>query len=422
MSTNPLDAESANPLAGGPTARPDRTLTVREVTAYVKRLFDRDELLTDVIVRGEISNLTVASSGHIYFTLKDEASQLSAVCFRGAAAGLKFRPQDGDRVIAGGSVTVYEKGGRYQLMVRFMRPDGAGDLAAALEVLRAKLEAEGLFDPSRKRSWPRFPRAIALCTSPTGAAVQDMISIIGRRYPLARVIVIPAVVQGEEAAGSIVRALSVANALPEVDVIITGRGGGSLEDLWAFNEEPVARAIFASACPVISAVGHETDFTIADFVADARAATPSMAAEMVTPDQTELLAALEGTGRHAIALLRGRLTASRGRLERLVAHPLLQRPEALLEQRQQRLDELAQAAALGMDRLLQRLTHRLERASVAALALSPTAVLQRGYAICRLPDGTVVRRVDEVAAGDDLRVTLSDGDIAARVAGAPAGG
>lgn len=402
---------------GAQGAAPDGILTVRQVTAHIKRLLERDELLQDVIVRGEVSNFTRASSGHLYFSLKDEESQLQAVCFRGTAAGLKFDPKDGDRVVAGGSITVYERGGRYQLIVRFMRPDGVGDLAAALELLRARLEAEGLFDPARKRPLPRFPQVIVLCTSPTGAVVQDMVTIIGRRFPLARMVVVPTVVQGEEAPGSIVRALQIANSLPQADVIILGRGGGSIEDLWAFNDERVARAIFASARPVVSAVGHETDFTIADFVADARAATPSMAAEMVVPDRQELLATLDSMARHlrsAILVCLGRV---RRRLEQASASPYLQRPQALLEQRQMRLDEAASGLVRAMRRRLERAGAQAQQAFVALEALSPLAVMRRGYAICRRADGALVRRLADVSVGQDIAVTVADGDVLGTVTG-----
>ena len=398
--------------SGGPSqGAGSGVLSVREVTTHVKRLLDRDELLSDVLVRGEISNFTRAASGHLYFSLKDDQSQLSAVLFRGAAQGLRFSPKDGDLVVAGGSVTVYERGGRYQLIARFMRPDGAGDLAAALELLKARLEAEGLFDPTRKRPLPRYPRTIAVCTSPTGAAVRDLCSIIGRRYPPAKVIVVPTVVQGDEAPGSIVRALQIAAGLPEVDVIIVGRGGGSMEDLWAFNDEMVARAIYASGKPVVSAVGHETDFTIADFVADVRAATPSMAAELVTPDIQELVAGLESLGGRLRSGLGGQWQRAKARLDRALAHPIFRRPRSLLQERQIRADDAAAGMLRNAQRILERRQARLQKASATLDALSPHAVVGRGYAICRREDGSLVRRVGDVDAGDSMTVTVSDGDL-----------
>ncbi|MGD8240389.1 MAG: exodeoxyribonuclease VII large subunit, partial [Armatimonadota bacterium] len=284
----------------------DIALTVSEVTRHVKRLLDSSELLQGISVRGEVSNFKRHTSGHVYFSLKDEASQLSCIMFRGPAGHLSFEPEDGMQVIASGNVSVYERGGRYQLYTRFMQPDGLGDLYLAFERLKAKLEAEGLFDPARKRAIARFPRRVAIITSPTGAAVRDITTILARRYPAAAQLVVPAIVQGDDAAPSIVRALGIANDMDDVDTIILGRGGGSIEDLWAFNEEVVARAIYSSARPVISAVGHETDFTIADFVADVRAATPSAAAELAAPDQAELRSRVSGSAdRLRLALLGG---------------------------------------------------------------------------------------------------------------------
>lgn len=387
-------------------------LSVRELTAYLKRLLERDELLQEVVVRGEISNFTRHSSGHLYFSLKDEDATLSCVCFRGSAAGLKFDPADGQRVIAYGSISVYERQGRYQLLVKFLRPDGVGDLAAQFEALRAKLEAEGLFAPERKRPLPRFPRALGVITSPTGAAIRDLLSILGRRYPLARVVVFPTVVQGEGGVASIVASLQRANARPDLDVLIVGRGGGSLEDLWCFNEEPVARAVFASRLPVISAVGHETDTTLCDFVADVRAATPSAAAELAVPDQAELQRQLEALQRHLAAGLEGHLARLRRRLETVAAHPLLQRPEIVLEQRAQRLDEAASALQAEMTGHLQRLRARLDRSSVGLAALSPVAVLGRGYALVRRrTDQRLVRSTAEAPAGTTLTITVADGDF-----------
>jgi exodeoxyribonuclease VII large subunit len=318
-------------------------------------------------------------------------------------------------VVVGGAISVYEKTGQYQLIARFMRPDGAGDLAAQLELLRARLEAEGLFDPSRKRCLPFIPRAIAVCTSPTGAAVRDICSIIARRWPLARVQVIPTAVQGAEAVPGLLRALELANGLDDVDVIIVGRGGGSIEDLWAFNEEPVVRAIFASRTPVISAVGHETDFTLSDFAADVRAATPSMAAELAVPDHNEVAALLVSQGRHLRSALTARLQQQHRLLDRLAAHPLLSRPEALLEQRGQRLDDAAAALSGNLARRVERLRARTERVVASLEALSPLAVIGRGYSILQRADGAVVRRLADANLGDDLTARVADGHISAQV-------
>lgn len=394
-------------------------LSVQELTAYIRQLLERDQVLQEVAVCGEISNFTRHLSGHLYFSLKDDRATLSCVCFRGAAAGLKFAPQDGQRVIAYGSISVYEKQGRYQLLVRFMRPAGLGDLAAALEALRRQLSEEGLFAPERKRPLPRFPRAIGLITSPTGAAVEDMKRIIGQRYPLARIVVIPTIVQGEAGAPSIVASLQRANRRDDLDVLIVGRGGGSLEDLWCFNDERVARAVFASRLPVISAVGHETDTTICDLVADVRAATPSNAAELVVPDQQDLRRHLQALGRHLAAGLQGQITRWRQRLERTASHPLLQRPEMILQSWVQRVDTAATGLSDGVQMIVRALEARLDRAHVQLEALSPMAVLGRGYAIVRKrEDQTVVRQVGQVAPGTALTVTVADGDFGARVEGA----
>jgi exodeoxyribonuclease VII large subunit len=440
-------------------SHPTAVLSVRELTAYIKRLFERDEVLADVLVRGEVSNFKRYRYGHLYFTLKDEVSALDCVCFRNIAAGVGFDLADGLQVIAAGRVTVYEKQGRYQLIVLFLRPDGMGALAAAFERLRAKLDAEGLFDESRKRPLPRFPRCIALVTSPTGAAVQDLTNILTRRFPLARILLIPTQVQGDDAPDSIVASLRAADAHPDVDLIIAGRGGGSLEDLWAFNDERVVRALFACRKPTISAVGHETDTTLADFVADVRAPTPSAAAELAVPDAAELLQHLAGLARHARTAVRARLDRASAALHRVVARPPLSRPTALFEQRWLRLDAAADRADQSLAHLLQRgrqrlslaaatleahrphrmmalrrqrfadLARRLHRAVAHGFerggwrlrhlegkleALSPVAVLERGYSITlRQPAGEVVRSARQVAPPDELRILLAEGELRA---------
>ncbi len=389
-----------------------QALSVTELTTYLKRLLERDEVLADVTVRGEISNFTRHSSGHLYFSLKDDNCTLSCVCFRNIASRVRFDLSDGLRILAEGNISVYEKQGRYQLLVRAMRPDGVGDLAAAFEALKAKLEQEGLFAPERKRPLPRFPRGIGLITSPTGAAIRDLVSIISRRYPLAHIVVVPTVVQGEAGAASIVASLKLANAREDLDVLIVGRGGGSLEDLWCFNEEAVARAVFASRLPVISAVGHETDTALTDFVADLRAATPSAAAELVVPDAGELARHLQAVGRHLQGRLLHHVQRDRQRLQRLLAHPVLQRPEALIETRAQRLDEAAEGLREHLARQIETRQQRLARAGVGLDALSPHAVLGRGYSITRLAaTGAIVWSVKQVHSGDELSITVSDGDV-----------
>ena len=354
-----------------PGARPRMALTVSELTAYVKRLLDRDEVLSQVTVRGELSNFTRHRSGHLYFSLKDDASQLSCVCFRGDAARLGFEPEHGQQVIAHGNVSVYEARGQYQLIVRAMMPDGEGALAAQIARLRAKLEAEGLFEAARKRALPRFPRRIALVTSPTGAAVRDLVSVIARRFPPADLVVVPTVVQGEEAPASIVRSLHLAASVVGADLIIAGRGGGSLEDLWAFYDERVVRAVFAAPVPVISAVGHETDLCLCDEVADLRAPTPSAAGELAVPDVAELRARLDRLGERAAGALAQRLGLGRSRLEAMCARPLLCRPTTMLESPWQRLDEAGVRAVRAMDLAAERLASRLSAAALTLRAFDP---------------------------------------------------
>lgn len=394
-------------------------LSVSEITAYIKRLLTRDDILSDVTVRGEISNFSAPSSGHYYFSLKDENSLLSAVCFRDAAGQLNFQPEDGMEVIAGGSVNVYEPHGRYQLIVRTMRKDGLGGLAQAFEELKEKLEKEGLFAEERKRPLPRFPRGIALVTSGTGAAVRDMITVLTSRFPLAAIKLIPTTVQGEEGAESIIRGLKIANNRPDADLIICGRGGGSLEDLWCFNEEAVARAVFASRLPVISAVGHETDVVLTDYVADKRAATPSHAGEIAVPDIVDLTQHLESLQQRAAGRLRDIASRMENLLSDAVASPVLRRPQMLIEGRMQRLDELQRTAVNGVTRAAERAQGRLNTAAGRLGALDPTAVVSRGYSITRRRrDGHVIRTVEQVQQGMGLEVTVSDGEFTA-TAGEP---
>jgi exodeoxyribonuclease VII large subunit len=391
--------------------------SVGELTVYLKRLLESDALLSQVQVRGEISNFKRHSSGHLYFSLKDDQALLGCVCFRGAAGKLRFDPGEGQQVVAWGAISVYEPQGKYQLVVTFMQPDGLGELHQRFEALKARLAAEGLFAPERKRPLPRFPRTIALVTSPTGAAIRDLLNVLSRRYPLARLLIVPTLVQGEAAPASIVRSLRQA-ARAGADVIIAGRGGGSLEDLWAFNEEAVARAIFASPVPVISAVGHETDVTIADLVADLRAPTPSAAAELVAPDRAELQAHLAALGGRARAALQN-LARTRGlRLARLEQNPIFTRPEALLAPWLQRVDVAAERMSETLRRRLERSAHTLERLAASLRALDPREVLARGYALVqRTRDRALVTRVALAPPGEALTIAVSDGALAARVAG-----
>ena len=383
-------------------------VSVTQLTGYIKLLLDRDEILSQTCVRGELSNYKIHSSGHHYFTLKDEGAVISCVLFRSDAMRLRFRPESGMKVILTGRVSLFPRSGQYQLYVSHMQPDGAGDLAVAFEQLKQKLQAQGLFDAAHKKSLPRYPERVALVTSPTGAAVRDMIRILGRRWPLASVLVCPVRVQGEGAAEEIAAMLELVDAAELADVIITGRGGGSLEDLWAFNEEIVARAIYRCKTPVISAVGHEPDVTIADFAADVRAATPSNGAELAVCDRTELRALLEQQARRMEKAQERRLELLRQRLRRLSERPVLRSPEGSLQQKElllellrQRLERAAVSAVEQDQRRFAALSGRLD-------ALSPLKVLARGYAVATR-QGQVLHSVEQLSPGEEIRLRLVDG-------------
>lgn len=394
----------------------NRILSVSDVTRLIAHRLESEAQLQQLQVRGEISNYKRHTSGHHYLTLKDEWSQLRAVMFRRQAEQLSFQPEDGLQVIARGRIGVYERSGEYQLYIDALIFDGPGSLAAAFEALKAKLAAEGLFDKARKRPLPRFPACIGLITSPTGAAIRDLVSLIRRRDPGVELIFCPAVVQGDGAGESLVRALQQMNRLGRADVIILGRGGGSLEDLWAFNEEAVARAIFASRIPVISAVGHETDFTIADFVADRRAPTPSAAAEMVVPDRAELCRHLEGLHARLETALSRKLEAARERLEALAMRRAWTHPEDRLEAWFRTVEELAERQDRAAERGLAQRRERLKGLEQTLQALSPQQVLDRGYSLfLRLPERTVISRVGQVAVGQPGEILLRDGRVTCRV-------
>ena len=384
-------------------------VSVTQLTQYIKLLLDRDEILSQACVRGELSNYKIHSSGHHYFTLKDEGAVISCVMFRSDAMRLRFRPETGMKVILSGRVSLFPKSGQYQIYVSHMQPDGVGDLAVAFEQLKKKLSAEGLFDPARKKPLPRYPGTVALVTSPTGAAVQDMIRILGRRWPLARVLVCPVRVQGAGAAEEIAAMLDYVDGHDLADVIITGRGGGSMEDLWAFNEGIVARAIARCDIPVISAVGHEPDVTIADFAADVRAATPSNGAEIAVCDQSELRDAL---GQLTVRLTRAqdrRISALTDRLNRLRSSPVMRSPEGAIQQRELLLELLRQRLEHAGTRRFQQEEQRLARLAGRLDALSPLKVLARGYALASREDGTVIRAAGELAPGEPIRLRLGQG-------------
>ena len=390
-------------------------LSVSELNGYIKFLFDRDEHLTSLAVRGEISNYKIYPSGHHYFTLKDEGGALRCVMFKNSALRLRFRPENGMKVIAAGRVSVFPRDGAYQLYCDSLTPDGVGDLYVAFEQLKQKLQAEGLFDPAHKKKLPPYPKTIAIVTSGAGAAVMDMLRILNRRYPLVKVKLLPVRVQGAEAPAEIAGAIRYANRYRVADLIITGRGGGSIEDLWAFNDERVARAIYDSELPVISAVGHEPDVTISDFVADVRAATPSNAAELAVPDQMELRARLLSQRTHLGQMMTRQLQLQRQQLTALSKKRVLQSPENYFEDKrlaldhaQQRLASLAQKCVADRQRQFVQLAARLD-------AMSPLKVLARGYSVARTEDGSILRDARQVQPGQEIELQLSRGRVAAQV-------
>ena len=384
-------------------------LSVSELNARIKGLIESDPVLGSVYVRGELSNYKVYPSGHHYFTLKDAESSLRCVMFRSAASKLRFRPESGMRVTAWGRVAVYPRDGAYQLYCEGLMPEGAGDLQVAYEQLKAKLADEGLFDPAHKKPIPRYPERIAVITSSAGAAVHDIIRVLRKRWPVAKVVLLPVRVQGVEAPPEIAGALRYANKYRVADVIITGRGGGSIEDLWAFNDERVARAIYASELPVISAVGHEPDVTIADFVADLRAATPSNAAELVAPDVSELRDAIRSAAARLDQAVDRGLSQRRAALTELSSRRVMQSPTGFIDQRRLELDSIRlrlDAAATGR---LNRERQEFARLAAKLDALSPLKVLGRGYSIALDAEGRAVREAAQLKAGDKLDLRLSRG-------------
>jgi exodeoxyribonuclease VII large subunit len=399
-------------LGGGSAA----ALSISQLTQHLTMVLLHDEVLQDVWIRGEVSNFTRASSGHLYFSLKDDGACLSCVMWRGAVMRLKFRPGAGMQVVARGRINVYAQRGQYQLEVEELRSDGAGSLYVAFERLKAQLLAEGLLDAARKRPLPVFPLRVALVTSPSGAALRDMCAILSRAAHPPGIVIVPVQVQGTGAPSSVSRGIQRANAARGVDLIIVGRGGGSVEDLWGFNAEIVARAIAASRVPVISAVGHETDVTLADLVADARAATPTAAAEMVVDSRDDLLRRLARGTAEARALFEARLESARLRYEGLSRRMPLARPGWMVDQRRQRLDDLAARLLRAREHSLSRWQHRLALAAGKLDSLSPLATLARGYgAVVRLPEREAVVSVAELSQGEDVRVRLADGAFEARV-------
>lgn len=385
--------------------------TVSEVNRYVRELFEIDYRLQDLEVSGEVSNFSQARSGHLYFTLKDDAAQLKCVMWRTAAQRLRFQPQDGDAVVVRGRLSVYEAGGVYQLYAETMSPAGRGNLALAFEQLKERLAAEGLFDVEQKRPIPPFPRKIGIVTSPDAAALRDILHVLQRRCPLVAVLIAPTLVQGPEAPAQIVRALQWLDGRSDIDTIIVARGGGSIEDLWAFNDEQVVRAIAAARHPIISGVGHETDFTITDFVADERAPTPSAAAERAVPDLSEMHVLIRERRQRLTAVMARQLQQRQvavAQLRRSLTHLS---PRTRLENNRQRIDGLNGRLEQAMQRRLEKIRARLALSQTSLAAVGPAATLKRGYAIVRRVDGQIVRSVTAVASGDVLAVQVVDGEF-----------
>ncbi|MHC0035981.1 exodeoxyribonuclease VII large subunit [Pseudoneobacillus sp. C159] len=438
----------------------DRYLTVNALTKYIKRKFDADPHLQDVYVKGEISNYKQHSSGHMYFTLKDDKARILAVMFASNNRSMKFSPENGMKVLLRGEISLYEPSGQYQIYIKEMQPDGIGDLFLAYEQLKRRLEDEGLFLAKHKKKLPLYPQKIGIITSPTGAAIRDILTTIKRRYPIAKVLILPALVQGTQAAPSIVKAIEKANLLSDMDVLIVGRGGGSIEELWPFNEEMVARAIFHSMIPIISAVGHETDFTIADFVADLRAPTPTGAAELAVPHLDELHERVLQRQARLIRAMREKLSTRKAKLEIIEKSYAFRYPKRLYEQKLEHIDRLSERLSRGVvftnkqkqeslsavtkrlnrvspyqlllneQESLVRIQKRLNRATINILqqkqsefrnrlstldALSPLKIMDRGYSLVYSKEKTLIKNIDQIESNDFLKIQLSNGKIDCQV-------
>jgi exodeoxyribonuclease VII large subunit len=387
---------------------------VSQINAYLKDKFDSDPFLGELCVRGELSNYKVYPSGHHYFTMKDAEGALRCVMFRSSASRLRFRPENGMKVLAIGRITVFPRDGAYQMYCVQMTPDGVGDLHVAYEQLKERLLREGLFDQSHKKPLPEFPHRIAVITSSAGAAVHDILRVLGKRYPLSKVLLLPVRVQGVEAPAEIAGAIRYANRWNIADVILTGRGGGSLEDLWAFNDKRVARAIYDSQIPVVSAVGHEPDVTISDFVADVRAATPSNGAELIAPDRVDLMQRLRGYDSRMLTAMEKQLKLARQRLNAVSSRRVLQSPIHYIQDRRMALDYVHRRLSADAQKMLDRKKQQFVRLTAALDAMSPLKVLGRGYAMIRQEE-MVIRSVKQLSTGDRVEFRLSDGTARAEI-------
>lgn len=437
-----------------------RYLTVTALTKYIKRKFDADPHLQNCYVKGEISNFKQHSSGHMYFTLKDEKARLLAVMFARDNRGMKFKPENGMQVLIRGDLSLYEQSGQYQIYIKEMAPDGIGELYLAFEQLKEKLNKEGLFSSQTKKGLPKYPKTVGVITSPTGAAIRDIVSTIRRRYPIANILLLPALVQGEQAAPSVAKAIAVANTMDQIDVLIVGRGGGSIEELWAFNEEMVARAIFDSKIPIISAVGHETDFTIADFVADLRAPTPTAAAELAVPHIDEVVERILNRKTRLLRAMKERVNSQKLRLNRINRSYAFRYPHKLYEQKLEQLDKQTEQLVRNTKKMLELKTihhqnlhnrllrnepnkkmieakeaqQRLKRSLTRAMqiifekkqnkfvhqiskleALSPLKIMERGYSLTFNENQKLISKIAQVNQNDEITVRLSDGSLQCKV-------
>ncbi len=385
--------------------------TISELNEYLKTLLDNDPSLSGVYVKGEISNYKFHSSGHHYMTLKDENAVIRAVMFKYEAAKLKFRPESGMKIIAKGRVSIFPRDGQYQLYISDMIPDGVGALYVAFEQLKKRLSEEGLFSEANKKALPKFPGKIALVTSPTGAAVRDMLRILKARFPMSAVVVCPVLVQGPDAPEDIASTIAYINKHTLADLIITGRGGGSIEDLWGFNDERVARAIFNSEIPVISAVGHEPDVTISDFVADVRAATPSNAAEIAVPDSSAIFRSIKDSEARIFSALSSRISFYKEALKNISGKKVMQSPQNFFQERRINLDFLSEKLANATNRSVMKSKEQFTRLVASLDAMSPLKVLSRGYSIATATDGKVIKRVSDVSKADKISLRVEDGNI-----------
>lgn len=391
--------------------------TVTDLTRYLRELLEGDPSLGDLWVMGEVSNLSKPSSGHLYFTLKDAQASLRCVMWRNLTLHQAYQPREGEAIEVHGAISIYEASGQYQLYADWIRPAGEGVLYQEFLRLKARLEGEGLFAPERKRAIPKWPQRIGIVTSPTGAAIRDMLNTLRRRYPLVEVIIAPTPVQGDEAPAGIVAALESLNRLAKPDVILLGRGGGSIEDLWAFNDERVVRAVVASQAPVITGIGHETDFTIVDFAADMRAATPTAAAEMATPNRADLAMSLAEINQRLVRTMQSRLNVDRWKLGELANALRFHSPLVQVRSDRQRIDELSHRAGIALRHRFQFARANLQGFKLRLLSLNPTSVLERGFAIVSHVDGRLVRSVKQVDSGESLNVRVSDGSFDVKVSG-----